>query len=136
MKRKNAARAKQAHAEDFGRQAALCRALRCLACGREGCVPAHHPSRRAGGEDGDCVPLCDACHARQHAGGVVSFQQRHAIDMQIGAAILRAVLATGDDTVLQLHVARHALGAIRGLGVDPRTGGHAPVRAPRPKVGR
>lgn len=142
LKRKNKARAKKRHEETFGPQADLCRRLPCCGCLVDGhSEPAHHPSRKAGGDDGDCVPLCPVCHDEQHQHGVVSFQTINEVDLQLVAAALRALvapMANGEPMDMRLLVAlgRDIVGALSGIGVDPRTGGVAPVRAPRPKVGR
>ena len=139
LKRKNKPRAKKRHEETFGPQAELCRALRCAGCGAPGpCEPAHHPARGAGGDDGDCAPLCPPCHRAQHQQGVVTFQRWRETDLQLVAAALRAVrarMANGEQLAL-VHLANDVIDALRWIGVDPRTGGVAPVRAPRPKVGR
>lgn len=142
LKRKNKARAKKRHEETFGPQADLCRRLPCCGCLVDGhSEPAHHPSRKAGGDDGDCVPLCPVCHDEQHQHGVVSFQTINEVDLQLVAAALRALVApmgNGEplDPRTQEELGRAIVDALSGIGVDPRTGGHAPVRAPRPKVGR
>lgn len=45
--------------------------MRCVACGKTGCDPAHILSRGAGGDDVEwnLMPLCRAHHAIQHAQG-------------------------------------------------------------------
>lgn len=157
IKRKNAARAKKRQAENFGLQADLCRHLPCVGCGANlvACDPAHHPSRNAGGDDGDCVPLCrsgrrsfggvvedrEGCHAKQHRMGVIAFQEDAQTDMQLVATALRAIcapMANGEPLRMPelIAMAEPVIAALCGIGVDPRTGGHAPVRAPRPKVPR
>ena len=109
---------------DFGPQAQLARWLACCACGARPCDPAHHPSRGAGGSDGDVVPLCRNCHAAQHAHGVVTFQQKKGVDLLLCSAIMRALVrrrAACNVTDYEIVTAGdRMLAAIRGCGPDPR----------------
>lgn len=120
---KNPERAAKARAEDFGDQAELCRLMRCTGCGLAPCVPAHNPSRAAGGKDKDTAPLCDRCHRRQHDHGVRTYQREKGVDLLLTAAFLRVVVATarhhhGDRWLTSTLVAEAnaALDLLRGGG--------------------
>jgi hypothetical protein len=77
----NPARRARARVEDFGEQAARCRASVCCACAAQGRIqqtptqPHHEPpiGRSRRGKDADTVPLCATCHDLRHAIGVFSF---------------------------------------------------------------
>lgn len=89
LRQVNPERLARRRAESFGPQAELCRRLPCCACGRKAtCDPAHVRSRAAGGKDSDCVPLCRECHTEQHTIGILTFQQRHSVDL---AAVARSL---------------------------------------------
>ena len=83
LKRKNPARLAALRARQFGVQADLCRKLPCLLCGHPPpSDPAHVRSRGAGGLDREnVIPLCRACHDRQHLQG-----WRGRLDYAMGAA--------------------------------------------------
>ena len=57
-----------------GPQARLCRRSPCANCGKPPMSdPAHWPSKGANGKDCDALPLCRACHDRQHSHGDQTF---------------------------------------------------------------
>ncbi len=77
----------------FGDLAAFVRGLPCLVCKRTPSQAAHVKGRRNHGAwldngDGNIAPLCADCHRLQHSIGIVSFQEKHGIDL---AAEARAV---------------------------------------------
>lgn len=65
---------------------ALIRRLPCIACGRDGQTEAAHVRNGTDGgtglkpSDRWCVPLCGACHRRQHSVGEVTFWGEVGID--------------------------------------------------------
>jgi hypothetical protein len=76
IRRSNPDRKAKRYARDFGPLADYVRGLDCCACGAAGpSDPAHVRSRGAGGHAwtddgrGNIIPLCRACHGRQHAKG-------------------------------------------------------------------
>lgn len=71
MKQRNEERHAHNHAQQFGDQAAACRRMPCVRCGRAPSLalhtaPHHEPPVSLGGKDSDTVPLCfgfpGSCH--------------------------------------------------------------------------
>ncbi len=81
-------------AKCFGKQAELCRKLRCLVpgCSKRG-EPHHDPTRGAGGVDEDTVPLCRHHHTERHTIGRVSFEAKHGLNLFASARMLREKVA-------------------------------------------
>ena len=76
LRSRNPERAAKRRAQDFGLLAEYARGLPCCACGSPApSDPAHVRSRGAGyharlaNGDGNIIPLCRACHMRQHSQG-------------------------------------------------------------------
>ena len=80
----NSKRKRLRHARNFGEEAALVRSLPCLVCGGLS-EPAHVVSRGAGGGRFDLVPLCRDHHREQHDDGVLTFAERHCLDLRAEA---------------------------------------------------
>jgi 5-methylcytosine-specific restriction endonuclease McrA len=53
--------------------------MRCAACGRKGCDPAHIKSRGSGGDDAEwnLMPLCREHHSEQHSRGWWAFGEKY-----------------------------------------------------------
>ena len=69
----NRERAAKREAKAFGAKARFVRTLHCLSCwSPPPSEAAHVTSRGAGGDSTVLVPLCTACHRRQHANGWVA----------------------------------------------------------------
>jgi hypothetical protein len=112
LARVNRKRAAKRKAECFAEQAETCRRLPCCVClfapwdalpveltkaASRGELPRisepHHiPSRRAGGLDKDCVPLCFSHHREFHNSGEQSFGERYNVDLRAIAARIHKAL--------------------------------------------
>lgn len=78
----NRARRAKRHARDFGTKAKWIRSQPCVVSGqRVGIVAAHVKSRGAGGGAEWLVPLRWDLHEEQHTVGILTFQERHRIDL-------------------------------------------------------
>lgn len=109
---RNAKRAADARARNFGAQADLCRELPCVACRGDDLVvqvakllrgavvaslwaesePHHEPPRSCGGKDADTVPLCRHHHDHRHRVGLAEFDAAHGTNLVALAKQLRSVL--------------------------------------------
>jgi hypothetical protein len=82
----NRARKKKRHARDFGGKAGWIRTLPCVVSGqRVGIQVAHVKSRGAGGDAKWTVPLRWDLHQEQHTVGILTFQERHRVDLMAEA---------------------------------------------------
>lgn len=94
LPRSNRKRRARRYEENFGERADAVRAMPCLLDGLGGCrgptEPAHVKSRGAGGNRRHLVPLCSGHHAEQHACGILTFQERHGLDLAAKAESLAA----------------------------------------------
>lgn len=72
LPKRNPKRLAKLRAQQFAEQADICRALVCIFCGGEPCVPHHTTCRGMGGvkgKDEHTVPACATCHQRIHDNG-------------------------------------------------------------------
>lgn len=79
-------------AECFGAQSELCRGLPCCVCQASPPSDPHHVvSRGAGGKDaGNAVPLCRFHHGELHTIGLLTFQEKHSVNLRLVASHLLA----------------------------------------------
>lgn len=96
MRRQNRQRIKARRAAQFGMQAALCRALPCIVCGRGPSDPHHVKSRGAGGRDEHTVPLDRQHHDELHTIGRHAFEKKYGVDLVHEAARLHEVVTTSN----------------------------------------
>lgn len=93
IKPANKARRAERLARDFGPQAILCRLLPCFACwAPPPSDPDHHPTRGAGGRDHNTAPLCRRCHDERGRIGVLTFQRKHLIDLELATRVLATIV--------------------------------------------
>lgn len=94
----NARRRRARYEAAFGKRGDYIRRMPCLLWAKgpslcEGQVQAAHVrSRGAGGTRRDLVPLCAGHHEQQHRWGIVTFQDRHRLDLFAVAAEIAADL--------------------------------------------
>jgi hypothetical protein len=118
----NAERKAKLMAQQFGRQAELCRHLPCCACrpelygptlealkyftNRRQSDPHHSPTVGAGGLDGDTSPACWSCHRRLDSWGMSerALEEERGMSFRATAAWLRSYLAKNPPPLVERRI--------------------------------
>lgn len=71
---------------EFVRSLPCCMKIFHFKCGnvssRKKSDPHHVKSKKSGGSDLTCIPMCRAHHSEIHSQGIISFQAKHKIDLR------------------------------------------------------